>query len=346
MADIDLSTYDTLTYKADPKQEVMRLDKFLMVRIEGITRSKLQQGIDDALVLVNGQPVKSNYKIKPHDIVTVYQRKPRHEDGLPAEDIGGLDIRYEDEDVLVLFKPAGLVVHPGVGNHSGTLANGLVHHLKSQEPDNELPMMEDGQERPGIVHRIDKNTTGLLVIAKTELAMQHLAKQFFEHTIERKYRALVWGNVEADSGTITANLGRHPRFPKLRAVFENGVDGKHAVTHYRVLKRYGYVTLIECQLETGRTHQIRVHMQYVGHPLFGDDEYGGDKIVKGTIFNKYKQFVQNCFKLMPHQALHAFSLGFAHPRTGEHIYLEADMPDNFKALLDKWDGYTQGREIE
>jgi 23S rRNA pseudouridine1911/1915/1917 synthase len=310
-----------------------------MDRLEGVTRTKLQAGIDEGLVLVNDQVVKSNLKVKPGDIITVYKRRPRFEEGgLPAEDIGGLDVRYEDAEVLVVFKPAGLVVHPGVGNHSGTLANGLLYHLKSN--DEEPPSELNGQDRPGIVHRIDKHTTGLLVIAKTEHAMQFLSKQFFDHDIERTYKALVWGNLDNDEGTIHTNIGRHPRYPKLRAVVE---DGKEAITHYKVLKRYGYTTLVECKLETGRTHQIRVHFQHIGHPLFGDFEYGGNKIVKGTVFNKYKKFVENCFDLMPAQALHAFSLGFVHPTSHEKIYLEADLPDNFKALLQKWEDYTRNR---
>jgi 23S rRNA pseudouridine1911/1915/1917 synthase len=329
--------YDKLTYQVDPGQDFMRLDLFLLARIEGISRSKVQNRIEEQLILVNDKVVKSNYKIKPHDVITVFQRRSPHADGMLAEDIGGLDIKYEDEDLLIINKPTGMVVHPGIGNHSGTLANGLLHHLKN------LDLPQNGQERPGIVHRIDKNTSGLLVIAKTELAMQELAKRFFNHDILRRYRVLVWGNVEAEEGTIKAAIGRNPRFPKLRAVVEKEEDGKPSTTHYKVLRRYGYVTLLECRLETGRTHQIRVHFQHIGHPVFGDFEYGGDKIIKGTIFTKYKQFVQNCFKLMPHQSLHAFSLGFLHPRSGEPLYFEAELPANFADLLKKWENYTQGR---
>lgn len=345
--DFDKEKCEVYTYKADPKQEPMRLDKFLMVRIEGITRNQLQKAIESDFVLVNGKVMQASYKIKPADIVTVYNRRVSRSSTPEAEDIGGLDIRYEDEDLLILFKPAGLIVHPGVGNPNGTLVNGLLNYF-GQLPIMQVPegievdeaARQAAVERAGIVHRIDKNTTGLLAVAKTEIGMKGLAKQFFDHSIERRYLALVWGNVEADMGTINAPLGRNERYPKLRAVRQ---DGKHAITHYRVLRRFGYVTLVECKLETGRTHQIRIHFKHIGHTLFGDFEYGGDKILAGTIFNKYKQFVQNCFELMPYQALHAFSLGFKHPRTGEYIYQECALPENFQALLDKWGAYTQNR---
>ncbi len=340
--------FDVRYFKADPKQEAMRLDKFLMVRMEGITRNQLQKGIENGQVLLNGQKVNSSYRIKPGDEVAIYQRRYSSEPFIPQpEDIGGLDIRYEDEDVLMLFKPAGLVVHPGVGNRTGTLVNGLLHYLGGALPVPTVPedmpdLVDRGgfQERAGIVHRIDKNTTGLMVVAKTDLAMRILARQFFDHTIERRYIALAWGNIETDTGTINAPIGRDERYQKLRAVRE---DGKHAITHFRVLRRFGYVTLVECKLETGRTHQIRVHFRYIGHPLFGDPEYGGNRIVKGTIFTKYRQFVENCFYLMPYQALHAFSLGFKHPRTGEFIYRECPLPTNFQVLIDKWEAYTRNR---
>lgn len=347
MPDTDKEKCDVLTYKADPKQEPMRLDKFLMVRIEHITRNQLQKAIEQELVLLNGEKIHAAYRIKPGDVVTVYQRR-LNRNALPeAEDIGGIDIRYEDDDVLVLYKPLGLVVHPGVGNPNGTLVNGLLNYFGQlpipDTPANLMPELAARQaayERAGIVHRIDKNTTGLLAVAKTELGMRGLAKQFFDHSIERRYIALAWGNIEADTGTIRAPIARDERSKKLRAVRE---DGKHAVTHFRVLRRFGYVTLVECKLETGRTHQIRVHFKFIGHPLFGDPEYGGNRIVVGTIFTKYKQFVFNCFELMPAQALHAFSLGFRHPRTGEYVYTECPIPDNFQALIDKWERYTQNR---
>lgn len=328
--------YEWQEFKADPRQEPVRIDKFLMDRLRDITRSKVQAGIEEGFVQVNGKTVKSNHKIKPQDLITVRLRKPRNDGKVMPEQIP-LDIRYEDDEVMIIFKPAGLVVHPGVGNHSGTLVNALAWHFK------ELPIVEGTNEYPGVVHRIDKDTTGLMVIAKTDLAISKLAKQFFDHTIERRYRALVWGDFEEDEGTITGNIGRHERYPKMFAVYEDGDYGKHAVTHYRVIQRFGYVTLVECQLETGRTHQIRVHMKHIGHPLFNDKLYGGDKIVKGTIFTKYKEFIDNCFKMLPHQALHAFSLGFQHPSKDEKIYLEADMPEYFRATLNKWEKYTEGR---
>jgi 23S rRNA pseudouridine1911/1915/1917 synthase len=328
--------YEWQEFKADPRQEPIRIDKFLMDRLRDITRSKVQAGIDEGFVQVNGKTVKSNHKIKPHDLITVRLRKPRNDGKVMPEQIP-LDIRYEDDDVMVIFKPAGLVVHPGVGNHSGTLVNALAWHFK------ELPVVEGTNEYPGVVHRIDKDTTGLMVIAKTDLAISKLAKQFFDHTIDRRYRALVWGDFEENEGTIEGHIGRHERNAKMFTVYEDGEYGKHAVTHYRVIQRFGYVTLVECQLETGRTHQIRVHMKHIGHPLFNDKLYGGDKIIKGTVFTKYKEFVDNCFKMLPHQALHAFSLGFQHPTKDEKIYLEADMPDYYRATLDKWEKYTEGR---
>jgi 23S rRNA pseudouridine1911/1915/1917 synthase len=347
MENTDKENREVITYKADPKQEPMRLDKFLMVRIENITRNQLQKAIEQEFVLLNGEKIHAAYRIKPGDIVSVYQRRLNRNVLPEAEDIGGLDIRYEDDDVLILFKPLGLVVHPGVGNPNGTLVNGLLNYFGQlpipDVPANlapELVARQAAYERAGIVHRIDKNTTGLLAVAKTELGMRGLAKQFFDHTIERRYLALAWGNIDADTGTINAPIARDERHTKLRAV---RADGKHAITHFRVLRRFGYVTLVECKLETGRTHQIRVHFNYIGHPLFGDDQYGGNRIVAGTVFSKYKQFVHNCFELMPHQALHAFSLGFKHPRTGEFIYQDCAPPDNFTALIEKWEKYTQNR---
>ncbi|MCH2044376.1 MAG: RluA family pseudouridine synthase [Saprospiraceae bacterium] len=328
--------YEEHHYTADPGQEPMRVDKFLLNKMESITRNKLQNGIKDGFVSVNGKKIKANHKVKPGDKILVRWKKTWRTPATLPEDIP-LDIRYEDDDVMVVYKPSGMIVHPGIGNYSGTIVNALMYYLNGTE------LIESEHERPGIVHRIDKNTTGLLVIGKTEQAMSHLAKQFFDHTVERRYRALVWGYVDNDEGTITGHIDRHQRNRKLRCVYPEGDRGKHAVTHYKVLKRYGYVTLIECQLETGRTHQIRVHFQHIGHPLFGDIEYGGDRIVKGTVFTKYRRFVNNCFQVMPYQALHAFSLGFKHPKTEERIYLEAPLPDNFKEVLDRWDRYTEGR---
>lgn len=334
--DDSVGLYEWYQFRADPGQHPLRVDKFLMTRMENMTRSKIQSGIEAGFVLINGRETKSNYKVQPFDVVTVRWNKARREDYIVPEDIP-LDIHHEDEDVMIIFKPAGMVVHPGIGNYRGTLVNALAWRFSK------LPLLETCNEYPGIVHRIDKNTTGLMVIAKTELAIQKLAKQFFDHTIQRKYMALVWGTVEEDEGTITGHVGRAENDRKKFTVYEDGSQGKHAVTHYKVIRRYGYVTLIECQLETGRTHQIRVHMKHIGHPLFNDETYGGDQIVKGTVFTKYKEFVQNCFKLLPHQALHAFSLGFVHPRSGENIYFEAPLPDYFLATLDKWERYTEGR---
>jgi 23S rRNA pseudouridine1911/1915/1917 synthase len=328
--------YEWHEYKADPRQEPIRIDKYLMDRLKDVTRSKVQAGIEEGFVMVNGKVVKSNHKVKPHDVITVRLRRPRNDGRVMPENIP-LDIRYEDDDVMIIYKPAGLVVHPGVGNHNGTLVNALAWHFKG------LPIVEGTNEYPGVVHRIDKDTTGLMVVAKTDNAISKLAKQFFEHTIQRRYRALVWGDFDEEEGTVDEYIGRHERNAKMFAVYEDGSHGKHAVTHYKVIKRYGYVTLIECRLETGRTHQIRVHMKHIGHPLFNDKLYGGDKIVKGTIYTKYKEFVDNAFKMLPHQALHAFSLGFVHPTTGEDKYFEAPLPEYFQATLDKWEKYTEGR---
>lgn len=328
--------YEQYRYVADPKQEPTRIDKFLFNRMESITRNKLQNGIREGLVTVDGKTVKPNHKVKPGNRIVVRWKKIWRSTKPIAENIP-LDIRYEDEDVMVIHKPVGMIAHPGIGHHSGTILNALLYYL------NKAPSVQLQHERLGIVHRIDKNTTGLLVIGKTELAITKLAKQFFDHSIERKYQALVWGYVDSDKGTITGHIDRHRSYRKLRCVYPEGERGKHAITHYKVLKRFGYVTLVECKLETGRTHQIRVHFQHSGHPLFGDDEYGGNRIVKGTIFSKYKHFVHKCFQIMPHQALHACSLGFEHPRTGKRIYLEAPLPDNFQELLQRWNRYTQGR---
>ena len=332
---IDGAVYLLQTFVADPGQEPLRLDKFLMGRLEQVTRNRIQKAVEEGWILVDDKQVKSNHKVKPGQTIRVRWKKQKTEGG-PAPEVMDLDIRYEDEDLLILHKPAGLVVHPGIGNADGTLVNGLVHYLRA------LPIAQDN-ERPGIVHRIDKNTTGLMVVAKNEAAMSHLAQQFFEHSIERRYQALVWGDLEEDSGTITGHIDRHPRHRKLRHVYPEGERGKHAITHYRVLERLGYVTLVECQLETGRTHQIRVHFAHIGHPLFGDPEYGGDRIVKGTVFSKYRQFVQNCFKLLPRQALHAKSIGLVHPTTGQMLRQESDLPEDFQAVLDRWRKYTEGR---
>lgn len=326
--------FEHYKFTADKGQELLRVDKFLMDRIPNTTRNKLQQAITDGNILVNKKTVKANYKVKPLDKITVELSYPPQEIELIPEDIP-LDILYEDDQVIVLNKPAGLVVHPGYGNHSGTLVNALIYHF------NNLPEA-DMAGRPGLVHRLDKNTTGIMVVAKTEHALTHLGKQFFDRTTERRYNALVWGDVEED-GTVTGHVGRSLKNRKVMEVFPDGEFGKHAVTHYKVLKRYGYVTLVECKLETGRTHQIRIHMKHIGHNLFNDNEYGGDRILKGTSFTKYKQFITNCFGLLPRQALHAKSLGFEHPTTGEWMQFESDLPEDMQSVLEKWDVYVANR---
>ncbi len=317
---------------ADKGQKPLRVDKFLSNFLENVSRSRVQTAAESGNIHVNGAVVKSNYKVKPADVVQVVMSYPPREIELIPENIP-LDIVYEDDDVVVVNKPAGLVVHPGYGNYSGTLVNALIYHFQN------LPVGQQ-TDRPGLVHRIDKLTTGLMVVAKNEPAMAHLSKQFFDRTIERRYLALVWGDFEEDSGTITGNIGRSHKNRKVQDVFPDGDQGKHAVTHWEVVERLGYVTLIQCKLETGRTHQIRVHLAHIGHPLFGDFEYGGDKILKGTTFTKYKQFVNNCFKILPRQALHARSLGFTHPKSGEWIYLESDLAEDMVAVIDKWRNYS------
>ncbi|MGN0007971.1 MAG: RluA family pseudouridine synthase [Alistipes sp.] len=325
--------YEHASVKVDKGQTSMRIDKFLSIRLENCSRNRIQTAVDEGNVFVNGERVKASYKIKPLDNISIRMAYPKYDSALTPEDIP-IDIMYEDDDVIVVNKEAGMVVHPGHGNYSGTLVNALTFHLKDN------PMFQSGDQRPGLVHRIDKNTSGILVVGKNEQACNSLSKQFFDHTTQRRYVALVWGNFDEDEGTITGNIGRNPRNRHQMYVFADGSEGKHAVTHYRVLKRYGYVTLIECRLETGRTHQIRVHMQYVGHPLFNDERYGGDKILKGTTFSKYRQFIENCFELMPRHALHARMLGFTHPSTGEQMCFESPLPADFQAVLAKWDTYT------
>ncbi len=329
------SRYERMFIVVDKGQEPIRIDKFLIARIEGGTRNKLQQAIEKGFVLVNDQPVKSNYKIKPADNILVYSDTSPESTEIIPEHIP-LDIRYEDDDIIVLNKPAGMVVHPGCGNYTGTLVNGISWHLKQQNP----ALSESDLPRFGLVHRIDKNTTGLLVIAKNETASLRLAKQFAEHTVQRRYIALVWGDFTEDTGTIIAHVGRHQRFRKIMDAYPEGDHGKEAITHYTVLERFGYVSLVECRLETGRTHQIRVHMKYSGHPLFNDETYGGDKIVKGTVFTKYKQFVENCFALCPRHALHAKTLGFIHPGSGKEMLFNSEVPADIQAVIEKWKRYV------
>ncbi len=322
---------------ADAGQSLLRVDKFLTNRLQGTSRNRIQLAAEAGCIYVNGKPVKSNYKVKPGDEVSVMLDYPRRELKITGEDIP-LDIVYEDDELLVINKPVGLVVHPGHGNYSGTLVNALVYKYK------DLPMYADEDPRPGLVHRIDKNTSGLLLVAKTEVAKLNLALQFFNKTTKRKYVALVWGNLQADEGTIEGNIGRSLKDRQVFTVYPNGDHGKTAVTHYRVIERLGYVNLVECVLETGRTHQIRVHMKHIGHPLFNDETYGGDKILKGTSFSKYKQFVENCFSILPRQALHAKTLGFTHPITGKEMLFDSELPNDMAQVIEKWRNYISNRE--
>lgn len=320
----------------DKGQGIIRIDKYLTEKIEGASRSRVQAAADAGNILVNDKPVKSSYKIKPLDRISLVMPYPKRQLEILPEDIP-LDIVYEDDDLLIVNKEAGMVVHPGFGNYTGTLVNALTWHLK------DLPLFQEGDLRAGLVHRIDKNTSGLLVIAKNEKSHAKLARQFFDHTIQRIYVALVWGNLTEEEGTITGHIGRSVRDRLQMCVFPEGEQGKHAVTHYKVLQRLGYVNLIQCRLETGRTHQIRVHMAYIGHHLFNDERYGGDRILKGTSFSKYKQFVENCFKAMPRHGLHAKSLGFVHPTTGKEMYFESELPSDMQKVIRKWETYTASR---
>jgi 23S rRNA pseudouridine1911/1915/1917 synthase len=319
---------------ADRRQALMRIDKFLMDRLPNVTRTKIQSGIHEGFVLVNEKPIKPNYKVHPGDIITVSMTQPPRDNTVLPENIP-LNIIYEDDHLLIVNKEPGMVVHPAYQNWSGTLVNALTYHFS------QLPNMPGNEGRPGLVHRIDKDTSGLLVIAKDEVTMTGLAKQFFNHTIERRYNALVWGIPEPSEGTINANIGRSLKDRRLTVAFPQGDMGKHAITHYKVLQDLRYVSLIECKLETGRTHQIRAHMKYLGHPLFNDAMYGGDEVLKGTTFSKYKQFVENCFKIIPRQALHARTLGFVHPVKGNFLQFESPLPADFVDVLAKWDNYVK-----
>ena len=328
--------YEHFSFTADKGQEPLRVDKYLMNRIENATRSKIQQAAKAGNIFVNDIAVKSNYKVKGGNVVRVLFGHPPHENLLVPEELP-LDVVYEDDTVIVVNKAAGMVVHPGHGNYSGTLINALLFHF------DHLP--NNDQERPGLVHRIDKDTSGLLVIAKTEHALTHLSKQFFDKSSTRKYMALVWGNVEEEQGTIEGAIGRHPKNRLQMMVFPEGESGKPAVTHYKVLERFGYVTLVECQLETGRTHQIRAHMKHIGHTLFNDERYGGNAILKGTHFSKYKQFVDNCFKMLPRQALHAKTLGFEHPVSGKWMEFNSELPEDMTHTLQKWQNYAKHKQL-
>lgn len=330
--------YEHYKFIADKGQEVLRIDKFLLDRVPNTSRNKIQVAAKNGNILVNGKTVKQNYKVKPLDEISIVMPYPVCEIELIPQDIP-LNIHYEDDTVIVVNKPADMVVHPGYGNYTGTLVNALIYHFE------QLPEHNDNYfGRPGLVHRLDKHTTGLMVIAKTEDALTNLAKQFYDRTAERRYQALVWGDVKEDEGTIEGNIGRSLKNRKLMTVFPDGEFGKEAVTHYKVLKRLGYVTLVECQLQTGRTHQIRVHMQHIGHTLFNDIEYGGDKILKGTSFSKYRQFVLNNFALLTGQALHASVLGFTHPKTGEYLRFESEPTEGFQQIIERWERYISSRE--
>jgi 23S rRNA pseudouridine1911/1915/1917 synthase len=319
---------------ADKGQTAMRLDKFLNVHVANASRTKIQNGIEAEAVKVNGLPVKSSYKVKPMDVITLLlPQAPRDTEIIP-EDIP-LDIIYEDDVLLLVNKPTGMVVHPAFGNWTGTLINALVYHFQN------LPVGRNGEGRPGLVHRIDKDTSGLLVIAKTEFAMTFLAKQFSDHTIERTYNALVWGEPKEYKGTVTGHIGRSAKDRRVMDIYEDGSQGKHAVTHYETIKPLRYVSLIKCNLETGRTHQIRAHMQHIGHPIFNDSVYGGDKILRGGTTGSFKVFVENNFKLLPGQALHAKSLGFIHPATKEWMQFDTELPENFQAIVDKWENFVK-----
>ena len=327
------SLFEHFSFQVDKGQAPLRIDKYLMNFVENATRTKIQAAAKNGSIKVNGIVVKSNYKVKPLDEIKVLFEFPPHENLLIAEDIN-LDIIYEDDDLVVINKPAGMVVHPGHGNYSGTLINALIYHFEN------LPT--NSSNRPGLVHRLDKDTSGLLVVAKNDEAMVHLSNQFAEKSSKREYIAMVWGNLKEDSGKIDNYIGRNPKNRLQNIVLDedNVENGKRAITNYEVLSRMNYVNLVKCTLETGRTHQIRVHMKHIGHTLFNDERYGGDSILKGTTFTKYKQFVENCFKLLPRQALHAKTLGFIHPKTGEFMQFDSELPEDFKSCIEKWENYT------
>jgi 23S rRNA pseudouridine1911/1915/1917 synthase len=331
--------FEHYRYTVDPGQSLLRIDKYLSDRIENTSRTRVQNAANAGNIVVNNIPVKPNYRVKPGDLIQIVLPNPPREIELIPEDIP-LNIVYEDDDVLVVNKEPGMVVHPAYGNYKGTLINALMWHFR------DLPLFSSGESRPGLVHRIDKNTSGILVIAKNELSLNRLSKQFFDRTTDRRYHALVWGNPSPAEGTITGNVGRNIRDRKIMQVFPDGSEGKHAITHYKVLEDLGYISLVECKLETGRTHQIRVHFSHIKHPLFNDEEYGGDQILKGTTFTKYQQFIKNCFKILPRQALHAKSLAFDHPVTGKRLSFDSELPDDMAQVIEKWRKYISGRESE
>ncbi len=330
--------YEHYRYIVDPGQSLLRIDKYLNSRIENVSRTRIQDAANAGNILVNNKTVKPNYRVKPGDVVQIVLPDPPREIELIPEDIK-INIVYEDDDVIVVNKEPGMVVHPAYGNYTGTLVNALMWHFR------DLPLFQTGESRPGLVHRIDKNTSGILVVAKNELALNRLSKQFYDRTTDRKYIAIVWGVPDPPEGTITGHVGRNLKDRKIMQVFPDGSQGKNAVTHYRVIEDFGYVSVVECKLETGRTHQIRVHFSFIKHPLFNDDEYGGDQILKGTTFAKYQQFVRNCFKILPRQALHAKSLAFDHPVTGKRLSFDSEIPDDMKQVIEKWRLYTSSREL-
>lgn len=345
-ADEEQSLYEHHNIKVEKGQVTMRIDKFIMIRVANTTRTKIQNACEAGFVLVNGKPVKSNYKIKPLDEISIVLTvPPRNVEVLP-ENIP-IDITYEDDYIVLVNKKPGMVVHPAYGNYTGTLVNALAFHFENL-PKTRTKLNNDLYlDRPGLVHRIDKNTSGIIIIAKTELAMTKLSKDFYDRTMDRKYVALCWGDIKQDSGTIIANVGRDLKNRKVMAAFPEGSEhGKHAVTHYKVIERFGYITMVECKLETGRTHQIRVHFKSIGHPLFNDNEYGGDAILKGLNTTKYKQFIQNCFELLPRQALHAKTLGITHPITGEKLFFDSDIPADMQAVIDKWRKFMKDKTLE
>lgn len=332
---VENELYEHHRIVADKGQSLLRIDKFLMVRVENASRNKIQQAAKAGNILVNGEPVKQNYRVKPLDVISVVMAHPPRDTEVYPENIP-LNIVYEDEHIIVINKDAGMVVHPGYANFEGTMLNALVWHLQHQ------PGAKPGAF-PLLVHRIDKDTSGIILVAKTEEAQTRLARDFFEHTIQRTYQAIVWGTPKDNEGTITGHIGRNLSNRLIMAVFPDGSHGKHAVTHYRVLRSYDYVSLVECRLETGRTHQIRAHMKHIGHPLFGDERYGGDKILKGTTSGSYKKFVENCFQICPRQALHAKSLGFSHPMTGQKMFFDSELPEDMQTVLQRWERYLEGR---
>ncbi|MEI6174576.1 MAG: RluA family pseudouridine synthase [Bacteroidota bacterium] len=330
--------FEHFRFVVDKKQSQLRIDKYLIAKIENASRNRIQNSAHAGNILVNGMVIKPNYKVKPLDVISIVLAFPPRDTEVYPENIP-ISIEYEDNDLLVVNKAPGMVVHPGHGNFTGTLQNALLYHLQQNNPG-------DPEAKPYLVHRIDKDTSGIILIAKNELAQTKIAKQFFDHTIDRTYIALVWGNIDHDEGTIDANIGRDVRNRLIQAVFDDPEKGRHAVTHYHVLERFGYVTLVECRLETGRTHQIRVHFKHIGHPLFNDECYGGSEILKGTTFTKYRQFVLNSFKMLPRQALHAKSLGFIHPSTREFIHFDSSYPADMQSVIEKWRQYCSYKNLE